>query len=193
MDTKQLAVTIEKSASSEFDARFIMSAATPDRVKDTIDVKAYNSATKIDKLIALFNHDPNQVAGYWTGIKAAGDTLSGSIKFASTSLGQMLKTLIDEGVPMGASIGFRGKGEPNKQGGIHFKEIELLETSIVSTPCHPRAMQIAKSFGIDLPGEPEFGLDAEAAASSIKPKNKRKAVAALTIANATLSIKGNKK
>lgn len=190
MDTKQLAVSIEKSASSEFDARFVMSATTPDRVKDTIDVKAYDSATKIDKLIALFNHDPNQVAGYWTGIKAAGDTLSGSIKFASTSLGQMLKTLIDEGVPMGASIGFRGKGEPNKQGGIHFKEIELLETSIVSTPCHPRAMQIAKSFGIDLP---EFEIDAEAVALPVESQTKRKAVAALIIANATLQIKGNSK
>jgi HK97 family phage prohead protease len=193
VETKHIAVTVEKAVNSEFDARFVMSAATPDRVKDTIDVKAYDSATKIDKLIALFNHDPNQVAGYWTGIKAAGDTLSGSIKFASTSLGQMLKTLIDEGVPMGASIGFRGKGEPNKQGGIHFKEIELLETSIVSTPCHPRAMQIAKSFGIELPGESEFEIDTEAAALPVESQTKRKAVAALTIANATLSIKGNTK
>lgn len=192
MESKQLAVSIEKSASSEFDARFVMSAATPDRVKDTIDAKAY-SAINIDKLIALFNHDPNQIAGYWTNIKAAGDTLTGSIKFASTSLGQMLKTLIDEGVPMGASIGFRGKGEPNKAGGVHFKEIELFETSIVSTPCHPRAMQIAKSFGIDLPGDPQFGINAEAAASLVESNQKRKAVAALTIANATLKIKGNTK
>lgn len=190
METKHLAVTVEKAASGEFDARFVMSAATPDRVRDTIDAKAYEPATRIDKLIALFNHDPNQIAGYWTDIKAAGDTLTGSIKFASTSLGQMLKTLIDEGVPLGASVGFRGKGEPNKQGGIHFKEIELLETSIVSTPAHPRAMQIAKSFGIELP---QFEIDTQADAYPVESQTKRKAVAALTIANATLSIKGNKK
>jgi HK97 family phage prohead protease len=191
METKHLAVTVEKAASSEFDARFVMSASTPDRVRDTIDVKAYDSATRLDKLIALFNHDPNQIAGYWTDIKTAGDTLTGSIKFASTSLGQMLKTLIDEGVPMGASVGFRGKGEPNKQGGIHFKEIELLETSIVSTPAHPRAMQIAKSFGIDLPAS-EFETDNQADAPIVESQTKRKAVAALIIANATLSIKGTK-
>lgn len=144
-------VTVEKSAAPEFDARFVMSAASPDRVSDTIEPSAYSrAAAKVGKLIALFNHDPNQVAGFWTNLKRDKDTLTGSIKFASTNLGLMLRTLLDDGVPLGASIGFRGKGAPNDDGGIHFSEIELIETSIVSTPAHPRAMQIAKSFGIAL-------------------------------------------
>jgi HK97 family phage prohead protease len=157
---------IEKAASSDFDARFIMSAGTPDRVKDTIEPGAYDAATKIDKLIALFNHDADKPVGYWTNLKREADTLTGHIKFASTNLGRMLKQLIDDGVPMGASIGFRGKGVSNKAGGIHFNEIELLETSIVSTPAHPRAMQIAKQFGIDLsavePDAPRVASDASA-------------------------------
>jgi hypothetical protein len=48
MLTKNLPITIEKSANADFDARFVMSAATPDRVKDTISPAAYKSATKID-------------------------------------------------------------------------------------------------------------------------------------------------
>ena len=37
MQTKHFSGVIEKSASSDFDAKFIMSASTPDRVKDTIE------------------------------------------------------------------------------------------------------------------------------------------------------------
>jgi HK97 family phage prohead protease len=160
MKTKHLDILIEKSASAEFDGKFIMSAATPDRVRDTIDPKAYDGiAARTKKLIALFNHDSDKIAGFWTNLKREGDTLVGHIKFASTSLGQMLKTLLDDGVPLGASIGFRGRGEPNDKGGILFKEIDLMETSIVSTPAHPRAMQIAKQFNITLPVQKQGGAD----------------------------------
>jgi HK97 family phage prohead protease len=184
MHTKHLQAAVEKSASSEFDARFIMSAATPDRVKDTIEPSAYDAALGINKLIALFNHDADKPVGFWTNLKREADTLTGHIKFASTNLGMMLKTLIDDGVPMGASIGFRGRGETNKAGGIHFKTIELLETSIVSTPAHPRAMQIAKQFGISLAPVKAgnlLGVASDAAALSTD-----RAKAAILAANRTL-------
>jgi HK97 family phage prohead protease len=150
MITKRHLADVEKLAGSEFDARFVMSASTPDRVRDTIDPAAYEPLTQIDKLIALVNHDPNRIAGYWTSLESKSGTLRGHLKLASTNLGQMFRQLLADGVPLGASIGFRGRGEPNKQGGVHFKEIELLECSLVATPAHPRAMQIAKHFGIDL-------------------------------------------
>jgi HK97 family phage prohead protease len=154
MHIKHLPVTVEKSESEAFDARFVMSAATPDRVKDTIEPSAYKSVVNnTRKLIALWQHDPDRPIGTWENLKAEGDRLTGYIKFASTSLAQMAKTLIADGVPLGASIGFRGSGEPNKTGGIHFKSIELLECSVVSIPAHPRAMQIAKSFGVSLTPE----------------------------------------
>jgi HK97 family phage prohead protease len=181
---KSFDVAVEKDASGEFDARFILSAATPDRVKDTIDPTAYDVVAAITKkLIALFNHDSDKIAGYWTNLKREGDKLTAHIKFASTNLGQMLKTLIDDGVPLGASIGFRGRGEPNKHGGIHFKEIDLLETSIVSTPAHPRAVQIAKSFGIELQSSED---DDNARSGEFNAVRKR---AALAIINAKRSIK----
>lgn len=154
MQTKHLPVTVEKSDREAYDARFTMSAATPDRVKDTIEPAAYDSVVrKTKRLIALWQHDPDRPIGSWEGLKAEGDRLTGYIKFASTSLAQMAKQLIADGVPLGASIGFRGAAEPNKHGGLHFKEIELLECSVVSVPAHPRAYQIAKSFGFDLKSE----------------------------------------
>ena len=149
MQIKSLPVTIEKAASSAYDASFVMSAATADRVKDTIDPAAYKSALG-SKLIALYQHDPDRPIGFWENLRMAGDTLVGDLKVAGTNLGQMIKQLIADGVPLGASIGFRGKGEQNKAGGIHFKELELMECSVVSIPAHPRAMMLAKSLGIDI-------------------------------------------
>ncbi|MFZ9683622.1 MAG: HK97 family phage prohead protease [Cephaloticoccus sp.] len=161
MQTKQLFVTVEKAdPASGYDARFVMSAATPDRVKDTIDPVAYKSAARTEKLIALWQHDPEKPIGFWTNLKAEGDRLTGYIKLAGTNLAQMVKQLIDDGVPLSSSIGFRGKGEANDIGGIHFKSIELLECSIVSVPAHPRAVQIAKSFGLSsvIESEPEIAV-----------------------------------
>ena len=162
MQTKHLPVTVEKSDREAYDARFVMSAATPDRVKDTIEPSAYETVvSRTKRLIALWQHDPDRPIGTWENLKADGDRLTGYIKFASTSLAQMAKQLIADGVPLGASIGFRGKAEPNKHGGLHFKEIELRECSVVSVPAHPRAYQIAKSFGFDLKSESPASPPAE--------------------------------
>lgn len=144
----QIEVTIEKAASAEYDARFVMSATTPDRVNDTIEASAYTPNLG-KKLIALWQHNQDQPMGYWENLRMDGQKLIGDLKVAGTNLGNMIKQLIADGVPLGASIGFRGKGEPNSKGGIHFKEIQLLECSVVSVPAHPRAMQIAKSFGCE--------------------------------------------
>lgn len=142
---------IIKSSDPAYDAAFVMSAAEKDRVGDTIDPEAYRQIeANTGRLIALWQHKADQPIGYWESLKATGSRLTGRIKFASTPLARIAKQLIGDGVPLGASIGFRGAGEPNKHGGIHYKAIELLECSVVSVPAHPRAYQIAKSFGMSL-------------------------------------------
>ena len=146
METKQTQALIEKSTDDQI--HFILSATTPDREQDTIDVKAYESATKIEKLPALWNHQTDKPFGYWKDIRVVADTLKGTLVTASTNLGKMIKQLISDGVPLASSIGFRGKGSPNKKGGIHFKELELLECSVVSIPAHPRAVQVAKQYDL---------------------------------------------
>jgi len=180
---KSLDVIIEKAASSEYDARFIMSASTPDRVKDTIEPTAYEPNLG-KSLIALYQHDPDRPIGRWDNLRVEAGKLIGDLKVASTNLGLMIKQLIADNVPLGASIGFRGKGEPNKIGGIHFKELELFECSVVSIPAHPRAMQIAKSFGVELQSSE---LDSNTVESDHQPEAVLdRAKAAILSANKTI-------
>lgn len=146
---KSFDIAITKAADGVHDASFVMSSSAPDRVKDTIDPAAYKPSLG-KRLIALWQHSSYDPIGFWDNLRVEAGKLKGDIKFATTELAQMVKTLINDGVPLGASIGFRGKGTDNKIGGIHFTELELLECSVVSVPCHPHAMQIAKSFGFDL-------------------------------------------
>jgi len=142
-------VEITKSADSSYDGTFIMSASSPDRTHDTIDVKAYQPNLG-KKLIALWQHKQDQPVGFFDNLRIEGDALVGDLKVASTNLGKMIKQLIQDSCPLGASIGFRGQGERRKSGqGIHFKQIELLECSVVSVPAHPRAQLLAKSLGLE--------------------------------------------
>lgn len=180
---RQAPITVQKSDSAEFDARFVMSAASIDRTRDTIEPKAYNkAATGVQRLIALFNHDADKIVGYWSDLKAVGDTLTGYIRFFPKDWGAMTKEMLDFGIPLGASIGFQGRAEANKHGGLHFTEIELLETSIVAVPAHPRAQQIAKSYGFDL-SDPDKPPAATAAQTVFNAK------AAILRANKTVRLK----
>ena len=182
METKTTQAIIEKSNDDQI--HFIMSATTVDRDGDTIDKSAYNSATNIKKLPALFNHDPSKPFGYWENLRVVGDTLKGTLKTATTNLGKMIKQLIDDGVPLSSSIGFRGKGSPNKKGGIHFKELELLECSVVSIPAHPRAVQVAKSHDLtEYVDAQSSGVDVETSASALVEKTLLKSKAAILAVN----------
>ena len=190
MQTKQLSVTIQKSADPAYDGTFIMSAATPDRVKDTIDPAAYKSVqASTSELIALYNHDADKPIGVWREIKAVGDALHGKLKIANTNLGKMLKQLIADDVPLGASIGFRGKGERNKAGGIHFKTIELMECSVVSIPAHPRAQLLAKKYDLEEfidDGQSSAGIDDQPASGLHGEEIRTRAKAAIIAANRNL-------
>jgi len=173
MTVKNLSVDLQKANSGQW----VLSACTPDRVQDTIAPEAYLDAIKKlgNKLICLWQHDPDRPIGKWENLKADGKRLIGDLHIADTNLGKMVKQLISEDIPLGASIGFKGiDGEMNDEGGVEFKEIELLETSIVSIPCHPEAYQIAKSFGVDLSPADEPNLSQSAAQTTKSTPNEGK-------------------
>lgn len=155
MTQKEIPVRIEKADNPNYDARFVMSATAPDRVGDTIDPRAYKSNLE-KRLICLWQHKSDQPIGYWDNLRVKSGELVGDLKIAATNLGQMVRALIEGDVPLGASIGFTGKGEVNEHGGVHFKELDLLECSVVSIPCHPLAVQTAKQLDLDLK---ELGID----------------------------------
>lgn len=126
---------------------WVISSTNYDRVNDRITAKALASQVGKD-LICLWQHSADQPIGKWTNLRMKGDKLIADLILAKTNLGMMIRELLAISTPLGASVGFRGKGEANTKGGIDFKEISLLETSVVSVPCNPDAMAIAKNFGM---------------------------------------------
>jgi HK97 family phage prohead protease len=169
---KNLPAQIEKDG-----PRFVMSASAPDRVKDTIDPAAYKP-WEGKRLVALWQHNHDQPFGTWENLSTKAGKLIGDLKIAGTNLGEMIKALLDADVPLGASIGFRGRGEPNKVGGLHFKEIELLECSVVSVPAHPAAYQIAKHFQFDLSVQAQFESVAKSGDASLARQRAAQAIIA---------------
>jgi len=140
---------VEKAATENKDAvgAWVISSSAYDRVSDRITLPALKGSVGKD-VICLWQHNPDQPIGKWSNLRMKGDKLVADLILAKTNLGMMIRELLAVDTPLGASIGFRGKGIANDKGGIDFKEISLLETSVVSVPCNPEAMAIAKSFGI---------------------------------------------
>ncbi len=149
MQTKSLPVGIQKAESPEYDGTWVISSDAVDRAGDVISTKALKSLVG-QEVICLWQHDSALPVGKWTNLRMVGTKLAADLKLAETSLSKMIKALLAIDTPLGASVGFRGRGTPREKGGLQFDAIELLETSVVSVPCNPQAMQIAKSFGVDL-------------------------------------------
>lgn len=141
---------IQKSINPDYDATFVMSAADVDRTGDTIEPKAYDENER-EKMIALWQHQHDAPIGYWKNMRRKGKQFVGDLKLATTDLARMVKQLMDDGVPLMASIGFQAKEyEPNKEGGYLFKAIDIYECSVVSVGANPAAIRIAKSYGFDV-------------------------------------------
>jgi HK97 family phage prohead protease len=185
--TKSIVGNLEKTAGGTF----VLSSSDVDRDDDTISADALkNAITGKKTLITLWQHKQDQPIGFWENLRVEGKRLLGDLRLASTNLGLMVKQLLDDDVPLGASIGFMGSGEwDEKRNGINWKDIELFECSVVSVPANPNAMRIAKSFGVDLSSfeaspSPASGQTEAASAAAIS-----KARSAVARANLTMRTK----
>lgn len=173
MQRKQLQVTLQKATSNGYDARFVVSSMAPDRVGDTFSKAALQKLTDTKRLIALFNHDPKSICGYWENFKVSGGKLIADLKLADTNLGKMIRKLLDSGVPLASSVGFRGlEAKENKHDGYEFNDVDLMEISVVSTPANPQAILLAKSFGFD----EEIFTTAKASANETQADRKSEAL-----------------
>jgi HK97 family phage prohead protease len=179
--TEKAAPTVENSAGS-----WVISSSDYDRVNDRIMPDALKSVGGND-ILCLWQHDTNQPVGKWTNIRMKGSKLVADLVLAPTNLGKMISALLSVSTPLGASIGFSGKGKANTKGGIDFSEISILETSVVSVPCNAQAMRIAKSFNMQ-----EFidtlsdGGDDVAASGFNLEETLQKSRAAILAANQTI-------
>jgi HK97 family phage prohead protease len=135
---------------------YVLSDATVDRYGDTIDPKGWQLDGFRANPIALFNHNPNAPIGKWADIRVDGDRLVADFEPAARGTSQRVDeilSLIEQDILRATSVGFKEiQSEPidpkNPMRGTRYTEQELLETSIVSVPANPAALQLAKSLNI---------------------------------------------
>jgi HK97 family phage prohead protease len=153
---KSINAVIEKAADGA-DGQWVISSVNKDRAGDTIEPSALEAQVG-KSLPALFGHDSSKIVGKWVidkFVKTSGK-LYASLHLSATGLGTMLKTLLSDQVPISASIGFFGSGDYNReQGGYHFNEVDIFETSLVAVPANADAVRV-KSLAVGLDPEPLF-------------------------------------
>ena len=114
-----------------------------DKVNDVIEPKALDTFLKQFNggLQMLFQHDKNEIIGQWDELKVKGDLVIGKGQiYPEVTKGADAMALISRGMIGATSIGFKATDyDANDEGGINFKEIELVEISLVKSPANPKA------------------------------------------------------
>ena len=136
--------------------------------------KFNNNETGVVKM--LFNHDRNQILGQWTKFEIQDNNVVGYGKFSDVTKARDIKTLINDKILNSVSIGFKAiewdrRDDDDYEYPINFKEIDILETSIVDEPANPKADILeTKSFDPRLAEKilREFGFSKNASKLIIK-------------------------
>jgi HK97 family phage major capsid protein/HK97 family phage prohead protease len=131
---------------------FVLSDATKDRMGDIIDPKGWVLDNFKQNPMALFNHNSSFPIGTWENVKVQGGRLIGKLQLAARGTSDRIDeiiSLVEQGILRAVSVGF----SPIERvllddGGIRFTKQELLETSLVSIPANPAAVQLAKSLHV---------------------------------------------
>lgn len=146
---------IRKATSSEVgpDLTFVLSDATVDRYGDVVEPDGWELSNFRKNPIALFNHDSNAPIGRWEGVRVSGGKLVGKLVLAAegTSIRiDEIRRLVEQGILRATSVGFmpQERAENKSTGGYRFTRQELMETSLVSVPANPNAVQLAKSLHV---------------------------------------------
>ena len=136
---------------------YVLSDETPDRMGDVISATGWDVGHFTRNPIALFNHRADFPIGKWSELRVEDGALRGRLTLAPKGTSDRIdeiRRLIDAGILRAVSVGFRPSAyEPIKdadghQLGYRFTKQELLETSLVSVPANPNALQVAKSLKI---------------------------------------------
>jgi HK97 family phage major capsid protein/HK97 family phage prohead protease len=144
-------VTVAKAAGD--DLEFVLSDDTKDRYGDVIDPKGWVLDNFKKNPIALFNHNSNFPIGRWENVRVQGGKLIGKLKLAAKGTSDRideLLSLVEQGILRAVSVGFQPieREALKDNSGILFKRQELLETSLVSVPANPSAVQLARSLHV---------------------------------------------
>lgn len=135
---------------------FVLSDATIDRYGDSIDPKGWDLKAFKQNPIALFGHSNDFPIGNWSDLRIQGGKLIGKLNLAARGTSARIDeliSLVEQGVLRAVSVGFIPKKsepiDPDKPyAGQKYISQELIETSLVSVPANPAALQIAKSLHV---------------------------------------------
>lgn len=135
---------------------FVLSDATVDRYGDIVEASGWDLRNFKRNPIALFGHSSSFPIGTWSDIRVEGGKLLGKLNLAMRGTSQRLDeviSLVEQGILRAVSVGFRpAEWEPidpkKPYGGQRYKRQELLETSLVSIPANPAALQVARSLNV---------------------------------------------
>jgi HK97 family phage major capsid protein/HK97 family phage prohead protease len=155
---------------------FVLSDATKDRMGDVIEPKGWQLDNFRSNPMALFNHNSSFPIGTWEDVKVQGGRLVGKLKLAARGTSDRIDeiiSLVEQGILRAVSVGFSPiERKPLDDGGIRFTKQELLETSLVSIPANPAAVQLAKSLHVsDATMDVVFGKHATADVIRSKAKD----------------------
>src|SRR5262245_37472814 len=135
---------------------FILSDESVDRMGDVIMSSGWDIRSFSKNPVALFNHRSDWVIGTWKNLHVEKGQLRGHLEFAPKGISPRIdevRALVEAGILKAVSVGFRPiQSEPLKKddpfGGFRFHKQELVETSLVSIPANPNALQVAKGLNI---------------------------------------------
>jgi HK97 family phage major capsid protein/HK97 family phage prohead protease len=131
---------------------FVLSDATKDRMGDIIEPKGWVLDNFKSNPMALFNHNSGFPIGHWENVKVQGSKLVGTLKLAARGTSDRIDeiiSLVEQGILRAVSVGFSPiERKALDDGGVRFLKQELLETSLVSIPANPAAVQLAKALHV---------------------------------------------
>jgi HK97 family phage prohead protease/HK97 family phage major capsid protein len=132
---------------------FVLSDDTKDRYGDIIDPKGWILKNFKNNPIALFNHDSKFPIGTWESVRVEGNKLIGRLKLAAKGTSARIDeiiSLLEQGILRAVSVGFDAIDYEllKDNSGFLYKKQELLETSLVSIPANPSAVQLARSLRV---------------------------------------------
>lgn len=148
---KILDSAVEKSADNGY--RFVISSEEPDLVKDIVVQAGLTPVSA--RIPAQVDHSGKMadMIGTWGNLTTKGKRTFADLNLfekGTSKMADMVRSLLEQKVQLGASIGFRpDEYEPIEGGGFKFVKSLLHEVSVVVVPAHQEALSLVKSYGID--------------------------------------------
>jgi HK97 family phage major capsid protein/HK97 family phage prohead protease len=135
---------------------FVLSDATKDSYGDVVEPNGWDLKRFKSNPIALFGHSSSFPIGTWSNVRVEGGRLVAKLNLAARGTSARIDeliSLVEQGILRAVSVGFKPlQWEPldkeKPYAGQRYIRAELLETSLVSVPANPSALQLAKSLNL---------------------------------------------